>query len=125
MIRGITKPVKSKKGAALRRRIREFYRGFNKERWDRCYSQVDPKLRASSRVDAEHYASGLEAFRRQYGEVEIWHVRVNLYLEAKKNKHDGRPFAYVYVFWQDGKHTFHVFRERWVLDGGKWYTRVA
>ncbi len=41
------------------------------------------------------------------------------------NHADPRPFAYVYIYWQDHRHAFRLFRERWVHDGGKWYTRVV
>ncbi|MBL8794728.1 MAG: hypothetical protein JNM56_12545 [Planctomycetia bacterium] len=109
---------------ALRRRIRDFYRRFNREDWSGCFARLDPRLRQAGKVEESQYRDSLATFRQAYGEVEIWHTRVNLYLDAKNNKHDARPFAYVYVFWQDAHQAFHVFRERWVLDDGKWYTRV-
>lgn len=36
-----------------------------------------------------------------------------------------RPFAYVYVVWKDAAKEFHLFRDRWVKDGGQWFTRVV
>lgn len=111
--------------ATLRRRINDFYRRFNREDWRECFSRVDPRLRQTGKVVESQYSSSLAAFRQSYGDVDIWHTRVNLYLDAKNNKHDERPFAYVYIFWQDAHKAFHVFRERWVLDGGRWYTRVV
>lgn len=111
--------------AALRRRLRSFYQKYNQDDWDRCYLYLDPKLRSAGRVDPVRYAESLNAFRRRYGAVDLWHVRVSVYLDVKNNKHDDRPFAYVYVLWQDAQKALHVFRERWVYDRGRWYTRVV
>jgi hypothetical protein len=111
--------------ATLRRRIRNFYQSFNRREWERCYSCLDPRLRARPAVEASQYADSLGAFAQSYGKVEIVHIRLSLYPDARNNKHDDRPFAYAYVFWQDDKKAFHVFRERWVNDSGRWYTRVV
>jgi hypothetical protein len=111
--------------ASLRRRARNFYRSYNLAKWPRCYALVDPRLRENDRVQASPHADSLAAFRRRYGDVTIWHIDVSLHTDVTNNKHDDRPFAYVYVFWQDDNKAFHVFRERWVCDSGRWYTRVA
>jgi hypothetical protein len=39
-------------------------------------------------------------------------------------KDDQRDFAYVVVSWKDKSNKFHQFRERWIKDRGKWFTRV-
>jgi hypothetical protein len=52
-------------------------------------------------------------------------VRISLHLTGSRPSSDPRPFANVYTVWQDERHEFHMFRERWVRDGDKWYTRVA
>src|SRR5438876_10720739 len=83
---------------SLRRRIRLLYEAFNAGDWAACFKSVDPKLRQMSRIEAPKHSQSLAAFRQRYGSVNIWHVRVNVYSEAK-NKHDDRPFAYAYVFW--------------------------
>lgn len=111
--------------AALRRRIKGFYQKFNRGDWQGCYSRIDPRLRLERKVDESQYSDSLAAFQQGYGAIDIWHSRVNLYLDVKNNKHDERPFAYVYIFWQDASKAFHVFRERWVLDSGRWYSRVV
>jgi hypothetical protein len=100
------------------------YDRLNQGRWDRCFALIDPKLRDASKVELPAYAEGLEAFRAAYGSVSPWHVRINLHLDAASNKHDPRPFAYVYVVWKDKAHGFHMFRERWVKQGDRWFTRV-
>jgi hypothetical protein len=110
--------------AALRRRIKGFYQKYNEADWESCYGHLDPRLRTAGKVDPVRYADSLEAFRNRYGAVDIWYLRANLYFDVKNNRQD-RPFAYVYVFWQDEKKAFHVFRERWVYHSGHWYTRVV
>src|SRR5437868_5621336 len=97
--------------SVLRRRIRSFYGHFNREHWPKCFEFIDPKLRAQQKVDASLYAASLASFVQQYGPVGIWHVDLSLHLESKANQNDDRPFAYVYIFWKDNRHTFHVFRE--------------
>ena len=49
----------------------------------------------------------------------------SLHGDARTVGSDRRPFAYVYVVWQDEAHGFHMFRERWVKDRGWWFTRVV
>ena len=110
---------------ALRKRIRHFYRHFNREDWAQCYELIDPKLRNEDKVDGERYKTSLGVFYHHYGPVNPKHVDVSLYLDAKGNKHDDPPFAYVYIFWKDKRYQFHVFRERWVKQEGDWYTRVV
>ena len=111
--------------SALKRRIRALYQKYNQEDRERCYQFLDPRLREKTGVEFARYADSLGDFKRQYGQVRIWHLDVNLYLDARANRHDERPFAYGYVFWRDDHQAFHVFRERWVLDLGRWYTRVV
>jgi hypothetical protein len=109
---------------ALRRRINQMYGAFNRELWDRCYSLIDPRLLHAKKVDKPIYAEQMKEFKEAYGAIRPWHVRVNLHLDAKTNKHDDRPFAFVYVVWQDARSEFHMFRERWVKDEAGWFTRV-
>jgi hypothetical protein len=110
---------------SLRRRIRSLYTRYNLGDWERCYLHLDPRLREGSRIELPQYADSLAAFKDRYGNINILYIQINLHLDVKKNKHDDRPFAYAYVIWQDASHTFHVFRERWVNDSGRWYTRVV
>jgi hypothetical protein len=111
--------------AAIRRRVKQLYEWFNREQWERCFEVVDPKLRDAGRIRAESYTRSLSEFKEFYGVVRIWYMRISLHLAARGNKHDDRPFAYVYVVWQDDQSAFHMFRERWVKDAGRWYTRVV
>jgi len=112
--------------AALRARVRRFYGTlFAKRSWQKCYEYLDPRLREQGKVDANTYAESLARFADYYGAISIRHIDISLHLDATKNRHDDRAFAYVYVFWQDKRGQFHVFRERWVRDGGDWYTRVV
>jgi hypothetical protein len=126
MARQRTEPLKpAALKAALRRRIRQLYQQYNVHAWQACYRFIDPRLRQESRIDPARYAESLADFGQRFGEIRIWHVDLSLHLEPRANKHDTRPFAFAYVFWQDGLKTFHVFRERWILDAGRWYTRVV
>ena len=111
--------------AALRARVRGMIRDLNAGRWEDCWETIDPKLRAKGTPEVKSYAGQLEAFRDAYGRINPWHTRISLHLDAPANKRDPRPFAYVYIVWKDAANEFHLFRERWVKDGGKWYTRVT
>src|SRR6266480_3646599 len=110
---------------ALRRQVRHFYTQFNRESWEQCFDHLDPHLRDAGKVAQREYREGLQAFKLAYGSVKPWYVRISPHLDATSNKHDDRPFAYVYVVWQDAVGGFHMFRERWVRHAGRWYTRVA
>ena len=111
--------------AALRKRVRRMYYRFNRGLWERCFSHIDPRLREEGKVQLPDYSAGLERFKEIYGAIKLWHVRISLHLDAASNKHDQRPFAYVYVVWQDEVHGFHMFRERWVKQGSHWFTRLV
>jgi hypothetical protein len=101
------------------------YDCLNRGLWEDCFSLIDPKLREQAKVQLPTYTAGLQTFKEVYGSIKPWHVRIRLHLDVSSNKHDNRPFAYVYVVWQDEVHGFHMFRERWVKDGGRWFTRVV
>jgi hypothetical protein len=110
---------------SLRRRVRRWYDCFNHEKWHDCYALVDPELTTTGKVVRQNYLESLAQFKEQYGNIKRWHVRISMHLHEPKAVADKRPFAYVYVFWQDASHNFHVFRERWVRKGTEWYSRVA
>jgi hypothetical protein len=110
---------------ALRRRVKQMYEWFNRGLWDKCFSLIDPMLREQSKTELPVYVERLRAFREVYGSITPWHIRISLHLDASANKRDGRPFAYVYVTWQDDAHGFHMFRERWVKHSERWFTRVV
>jgi hypothetical protein len=98
---------------------------FNQGHLERCFSLIDPVLRERGRVELPIYMEGLQAFKEAYGAIHPWYVRIRLYLDGSANKPDPRPFAYVYVVWQDDGHRFHMFQERWVRDGDHWFTHVV
>jgi hypothetical protein len=109
---------------ALRRRVKQFYRRFNKADWAGCHELIDPQLRQQGKVNLDTYSELMQAFKNVYGSVKPWTTRLSLHMEATPKQRDQRPFAYVYVVWQDEVHGFHMFRERWVKDDGWWFTRV-
>ena len=109
----------------LRRRVKRFYRRFNRSDWEACFSLIDPQLADAGRVNLSTYADRMGAFKRVYGNLKLWHTRISMHFEPSDKQTDRRPFAYVYVVWQDEAHEFHMFRERWIKDAGKWSTRVV
>jgi hypothetical protein len=111
--------------AALRRRVQQFYRRFNQADWDACHALIDPRLTEHRKVKREAYTELMQAFKDAYGRVNPWSTRLHLHLDPSPKQSDPRPFAYVYIIWQDDAHGFHMFRERWVKDRGQWFTRVA
>ena len=111
--------------ASIRRTVKRLYAWFNQGLWEKCWFLLDPKLRKPAKVELSPYAASLAAFHKSYGAIHPWYIRINLHLEASNNKHDDRPFAYVYVIWQDQDHEFHMFRERWIKDSEQWFSRVV
>jgi hypothetical protein len=115
----------TKEKASLRRRVRRFYEQFNRGDWPFCFGYLDPRLREQGKVELSRYSESLSNFQRHYGPVNIWHMDLSLHLNVQNGKNGERDFAYVYIFWQDQHHAFHVFRERWVKLEGAWFTRVV
>ena len=115
---------KASEREALRKRVNQMHEWFNKEAWPKCFSLLDPRLRKQKRVEKQPYIESLRLFRKVYGELQPWYIRISLHLHGS-GIHDPRPFAYVYVVWQDQKHEFHMFRERWVRHSGRWFSRVV
>jgi hypothetical protein len=110
---------------ALRRRVDQFYREFNSGNWEKCYSLIDPRLTERQRVKIDRYCELMQVFKAAYGSVNLEWKWLSLHLKGAPKQDDNRPFAYVYVIWQDKEHGFHMFRERWVQDRGQWFTRVV
>ncbi len=111
--------------AALRRRVKQFYLRFNEEAWEDCYALIDPQLTQQRKVELVTYSERMRAFKNLYRSVKLWFTRISLHLEATSHQRDKRPFAFVYVIWQDDAHGYHMFQERWVKDDGRWFTRVV
>ena len=107
---------------SLRRSICSFYDSYRQEKWTPCFNRIDPQLRESSKVNFDSYQDSLQTFRQAYGDVAILVIEVS---EIHRSKHDPRPFAFASIVWRDRSHEFHVFRERWVFDDKRWYTRVV
>jgi hypothetical protein len=110
---------------ALRRRVQQFYRQFNQGAWEQCYALIDPELTGRGKVNLDCYSELMQDFKEAYGSIKPRWTDLGLHLEATSNQRDTRPFAYVYVLWQDEAYGFHMFRERWIKDHGQWFTRVA
>jgi hypothetical protein len=120
-----SKDAKAIERSSLRRRVKNFYKHFGQTNWAQCFQFIDPNLREHSKVDFSSYCESLSLFHAYYGPVDILHIRINLYLQVKNAKNEKRDFAYVLVEWKDKKNHCHVFRERWVKENQRWYTRVV
>src|SRR5262245_17529771 len=125
MNRAIHSPNAASERKALRRRVKQLYDWFNQGLWENCFSLIDPELRDQKKVRLSIYSERLRAVKAAYGRVDPWYIRISPHLDTSSNKHDQRPFAYVYVVWQDDQHGFHMFKERWVKPSGRRFTRVV
>ena len=103
---------------ALRKRLKQFYLRFNKANWDDCFALIDPLLTHQGKVNREAYPKLMQDFKDVYGRVKPWVTRLSLHPEGAPKQGDKRPFAYIYVIWQDAAHGFHMFRERWIKEDG-------
>jgi hypothetical protein len=109
---------------SLAGRIVHFYRFFNRRDWGRCFDYIDPKLRDDGKVDPADYAETMDRFFAAHGPIrQIRIVNTTIYPGAS-SRSDGRDFAYMAVSWKDRANGLHHFRERWIKDQGRWYTRV-
>ena len=122
MARQLTETIERNR---LVHRIRYLYHFLNENNWEACFERLDPKLREES-IDFKTYAASLSSFFKEYGPIRLESVEeLRLFLRAKGNKHDDRPFAYGLVIWKDRKKRQHVLRERWVRSEDTWYTRMV
>ena len=110
---------------SLRRRVQQFYRRFNKGAWEDCSALIDPELTGRGKVKFGACSDLMQAFKEVYGSVKPRWTDLSLHLDASPKQRDKRPFAYVYILWQDEAYGFHMFRERWIQHHGQWYTRVV
>src|SRR5438309_11637963 len=117
-----SRPHEAPERGALRRRVKQMYDLFNLGSGEECFALIDPRLREASKVDLPAYMEGLQACREAHGIISPWYIRISLHLNPAASQRDPRPFAYVYVVWQDSARGFHMFRERWVKEAGHWYT---
>lgn len=110
---------------ALRKRIREFYKLFNRGDWSGCLAFLDPRLIAEHRVSSEAYSLRLQEFKNCFGLITPRWIRIFPVPEGAPRQGDPRVFAYAVVVWQDAQHRYHVFQERWVKEDGEWFSRVV
>jgi hypothetical protein len=109
---------------SLAARINFFYRFFNQRNWARCYEYVDPKLSAKTKSGLSDYSQTMRDFFEAHGpiaQVKILKISIHSGIEAKN---DQRDFAYVVISWIDKSNELYHFRERWIKDREKWFTRV-
>jgi hypothetical protein len=112
--------------ASLRRRITQFYSRLNGREFEKCYTTLDPELRAEPTcITLLQYASSLERFLAWCGAVQLGAVEpLQIHVHEPNPLYKDRDFALVRVSWQDSAGEEHTFKERWVRDRrGWWYTR--
>src|ERR1700722_13704446 len=103
--------------SALRRRIRSYYRYLNLHTYEKCYSFLDPSLRQHSRVEEHQYVKSLVEFLDHFGTIDIQIIKIELYLGVQAGA-GIQDCAYPLIVWKDSRHVPHLFRERWVKEGG-------
>jgi hypothetical protein len=110
---------------SLAGRIVNFYRFFNRQDWTRCYEYIDPNIRGKGNVGLEGYSQSMRAFFEAFGPVQqVKILKLSVY-RGERVKDDRRDFAYVVISWKDKTNDFHHFKERWIKDQEKWFTRVV
>ena len=77
----------------------------------------------SSSVTLFQYENALREFLDQFGVVKVVEINLELHLNETSKLYDGRDFAIGKTCWADEAGNHHVFSERWVFEGRKWYTR--
>jgi len=104
-------------------RVVHFYRFFNRRDWGRCHDYIDPKLK--EKVEPGDYSQTMEQFFSEYGPIQQIRIRRLTIYPGNVSKTDERDFAYVIIAWKDRRDVLHQFRERWIKDRGRWFTRVV
>jgi hypothetical protein len=118
-----TIPTPRRDKVSLLQRVRYFYLFFNRRDWAKCHGYLDPKLRAKY-AEAD-YARMMDGFFAAHGPLrQMTVVSANLY-SAGSARADDREFAYVVLSWKDRGNARYHFRERWIKEGGRWFTRVV
>lgn len=110
---------------SLTARVVFFYKFFNHEDWSRCFEYIDPALRTKGKFGLGDYCRTMHDFFGAYGPIEeVKILKLSVY-PGTDAKDDQRDFAYVVISWKDKLNRFHHFKERWIKDQGKWFTRVV
>lgn len=111
--------------AALKRRIRQFYRLLNSGDWDRCYRMIDPLLLAQpSTITLLQYTACARHFLDAVGKVDVQTIHITgLHLDEPNRLYQDRDFAIGTTIWVDRIGVTYTFSERWVREGTAWYTR--
>jgi hypothetical protein len=109
---------------ALEKRIRQFYQLLNEENFGKCFRHVDPVVRGeSSSVTEYQYENSLRRFLAFCGYSRVVRVALQLHIGERNVLYANRDFAVGQTTWADEFGVEHVFQERWVRNGQRWYTR--
>jgi hypothetical protein len=110
--------------SAVEKRIRRFYELLNKESFDQCFRHIDPLLRGESFSVTEYqYENSLRQFVACYGYIRVIAIALELHLGESSVLYANRDFAVGQTTWADTFGEEHLFQERWVRNGRRWYTR--
>lgn len=105
-----------KQETQLRKRIKEFYRSFNQQNWEKCFSFIDPEIN----LEYQHYADSLERFYEHHGPIRVLSIDLQMHLDEPNKLYGNRSFACGTTKWREG-----TIQERWVKTGGMWFTRMT
>lgn len=110
--------------SSLRRRIRRFYELLSERQIERCHQMLDPRIREQpTSVTFLQYDNSARDFLAAVGAVEVREIELELHVNEANKLYENRDFAVGQTRWIDEHGTEHVFQERWVREGRRWYTR--
>jgi hypothetical protein len=110
--------------SALEKRIRQFYELLDEQNFGKCFRHIDPAVRGESFSVTEYqYENSLRQFLTCYGHIRVIGITLQLHIGEPSELYANRDFAVGQTTWADEFGVEHVFQERWVRDGQRWYTR--
>ena len=109
--------------SAIESRVRQFYQCLSEGRFRECYQMIDPAIREDPHsVTLYQYMKSREDFLGYHGKVEVLKVELRLHANETSARFQNRDFAIGKTTWKDRHGQEQVFLERWVKNGGDWYT---
>jgi hypothetical protein len=109
---------------ALEKRIREFYALVNNEIFGKCFRHIDPVIRDDVFAVREYqYENSLRELLACCGYIRVVGVTLELHIGEPSELYANRDFAVGQTAWADEFGVEHMFQERWVRNGQRWYTR--
>ncbi len=112
--------------ASLTRRITRFYELLGEQEFTKCYAMIDPLVRSNSTsVTLYQYENAARQFVRHFGKPRVHEIDIEVHVGKPSKLYSDRDFAVGRTLWVDRAGVEHVFQERWVRAGQRWYTRCT